>query len=316
VELPLVTIVIPTLNEEKYIGRCLRSIHLLAYPKEKLEIIVVDNISTDKTIDIATEIGADVIRVKPISIAHSRNTGAKKAKGEILAFIDADCLVTVNWLARGVEYFKDPRIVAVGSYPAVLEQESNQLQKAWSILCRGNESEVRKSEWLSSANLIVRKGSFNQIGGFNDSLITCEDSDLGYRLGKLGDIINDPQVLVFHLREPRTWMAFFKKEVWHSRGNLAGVFSHGINLKEFPSFLMPLTYGLGVFGLLLIPFYGLKIMLACLWLIGGPVILYAGRGFHLYRNFNYLVRIYFVYLAARSFSLYKDIMLFFRKLVK
>jgi 1,2-diacylglycerol 3-alpha-glucosyltransferase len=87
-EKPLVSIIIPALNEEKYIEKTLKSVRRQTYPK--IEVIVVDNGSTDRTGEIAKKYANKVIVEEKRGIGIARNRGAKEAKGDILLFLDAD----------------------------------------------------------------------------------------------------------------------------------------------------------------------------------------------------------------------------------
>lgn len=111
---PFVSIVVPAYNEEKFIGDCLESLSNLSYPKCRYEIIVVDNCSKDNTATIAESMGAIVIRNAIGKVGAVRNQGATVARGEILAFIDADCIAGKNWLKSAIDKLKDPTVGAVG----------------------------------------------------------------------------------------------------------------------------------------------------------------------------------------------------------
>src|SRR5204862_1128234 len=101
---------------------------------------------------------------------------------------------------------------------------------------RGNRR--RCVEWLPTENLAVRRTAFNKVGGFNETLSTCEDVDLCYRLGALCRITNDPDMRSIHLGEAKSLRSFFKKEAWRGRGNLAGFLSHRLKFSELPSVLL------------------------------------------------------------------------------
>lgn len=103
--LPFVSVIIPTLNEERYIGKCLESIFNLDYPKNRYEIILVDNGSKDRTIEITKKFNAKIIKRKSLTIGTLRNIGARDARGSILAFIDADCIADRNWIKRAIINF-------------------------------------------------------------------------------------------------------------------------------------------------------------------------------------------------------------------
>ena len=99
-KLPLVSIIIPALNAENTIKDCLNSIKQLDYPDLKIEVIVVDNGSDDKTADIAMQFGAKVLYKPDLNVGGLRNAGAKVSSGDILAFTDADCVVEKDWLSQ------------------------------------------------------------------------------------------------------------------------------------------------------------------------------------------------------------------------
>ena len=103
----MVSIVIPALNEEKYIGKCLESLLELNTPLESYEAIVVDNGSTDRTVEIAYSF-KDRMKLKifekpGINISALRNFGVKHASGEVIGFLDADCTVSKDWLNNAVK---------------------------------------------------------------------------------------------------------------------------------------------------------------------------------------------------------------------
>lgn len=300
--LPLISIVIPTLNEERFLPRCLASLHGLDYPADRYFVLVVDNHSTDCTPDIARSHGATLIEAEKRTIGYSRNTGAFARQADLIAFLDADCLADRAWLRRAAQHFAVPEVVAAGSYPSVLASESNALQSAWAELCRREDSGIHRVDWLPTANLVVRADRFEAIGGFNETLTTCEDVDLGYRLSAQGAVLYDPDMVVYHLREPESFKAFFKKEVWHAKNNITGSFSHGLRLSELPSLIAPLAFGAA----------WLVAMIGAVWspalLAGGLLIaalvpgLYTLRGLRRCRNFPLVLAIYCVYFAARAYA--------------
>jgi len=110
--LPSVSIVIPTYNSEKFLPPCLRSINEQDYPKDKLEIIIVDGGSTDRTIDIAKEFRVTKILHNPLRTGEAgKALGVKAAENEIIALIDSDNILDrKDWFKRMVEPFEDGEI--------------------------------------------------------------------------------------------------------------------------------------------------------------------------------------------------------------
>jgi len=255
-----VSIIIPTYNEEKCLPECLDSIFDLDYSKEDIEVIVVDNGSTDGTREIAKSCGAEVLRDDSMNVSGLRNLGASQAKGDILAFVDADCIVSKDWLKNASKYSDDITVAAWGAPPAI-PKESTWVQKTW-YLVRQKEEVVQNVDWLESMNLFVRKDQFLAMGGFNEALITCEDVDFSYRISRYGQIVSDKRIEVIHLGEASTLQEFVRKEVWRGRSNLRGIFSHGLSLKEIPSLSIPLYFGV----LLPMLFLGFLVSLNPTWL--------------------------------------------------
>lgn len=161
---PTVAVIIPTLNEERHIGRCLAGLMKLDYPSEKVRIRVVDNFSNDRTIEVARTFGVETMQVPKSTIARSRNEGAEGAKEDIVAFLDADCVPAPSWLRHAVRHFVAADVAAVGSYPGVIAEESNSLQKTWAAINRRSGDGVTVVGWLPSANLIIRREALARVG--------------------------------------------------------------------------------------------------------------------------------------------------------
>ena len=106
-EYPFVSVIIPTKNEEALIGNGLSSLKDLDYPPERLEIIIADGLSSDRTAEIAESYGAEVVLDHRKSVASGRNAAFAVARGELIAISDADCTMDRNWLKNCLKYFQD-----------------------------------------------------------------------------------------------------------------------------------------------------------------------------------------------------------------
>lgn len=303
---PSVAVVIPTLNEERHIGRCLAALMALDYPRDSLRIRVVDNFSADRTVQIAKEYGVEVVQLPKSTIAASRNCGAQGAGEDIVAFLDADCVPAPSWLREGVKHFASVGVVAVGAYPGVLEDESNTLQKTWAEISRRAGNDVHAVSWLPSANLLVRGEVFSRIGGFNEAMATCEDVDLSYRLSEMGAVLYDPAVLVYHLREPSDFKELFRKEVWHAKSNFAGIASHGLRWRELPSLLAPLAFGAGAIAGAIGLGTGGGVLSYGFGLSALTVLAYAARACPRTARLDMAVAIYTVYFSARFYAAVRE----------
>ncbi len=126
-----ISVVIPTYNEEQYLGDCLGA--LLNGSEKPYEIIVADGYSTDKTRSIARKYGATVVANKRRHAAGGRNAGIKRAKGDIIAFIDADCIPDKDWLKEIHKAFEEDDIDGLGTYIEAAPSK-NIYEEFWSFL--------------------------------------------------------------------------------------------------------------------------------------------------------------------------------------
>ncbi len=170
-----VSVIVPTLNEERYVERALQSI---TAQKTRLnyEVIVSDGGSTDATREIAEKYADKVIAIKKPGIANGRNEGAKRSKGEVLVFIDADTRIPTNYLEVVHAITRDPDLAAISC--AFRFDEKNKMLKLVEdvsnkyMLLKGSEG---KGELLGFNNAIKRN-LFFEVGGFPD--VPLEDGAL------------------------------------------------------------------------------------------------------------------------------------------
>lgn len=244
---PLASFVIPVLNGEDDIARCLHSIKNLHFLPEAYEVIIMDNGSTDRTPDVVRELGFDCWVVPKVHVSTLRNQGVARAEGDFIAFVDADVEITPDWLQNGLAVFQDHRVVASGCFPGV-PQKATWVQRAWDVHQRGRQPAyaTHPVAWLPSMNLIVRRKDFLAVGGFNEQLETTEDVDLCYRLGQRGTILWNSAMEAVHWGEARDLRTFWRKERWRSTSNFHGVLSHGLRWDELPSLGYPLYALCGV----------------------------------------------------------------------
>lgn len=238
---PLVSFIIPVLNGEKDIARCLLSIRAQLLSSEDYEVLVIDNGSTDRTHQIVQDLGFSIQVIPGVSVAALRNRGAKLARGNYLAFVDADVELMPCWLQNGLAAFGDRQVVAAGCFPRA-PQPATWVQQAWETHQRGDQwkRSGKPVAWLPSMNIVVRRDIFLAIGGFSEQLETAEDVDLCYRIGQHGTILCAPAMEAIHWGEARDLQMFWRKEVWRGKGNLRGVFSHGLRWDELPSLGYPI----------------------------------------------------------------------------
>lgn len=242
---PFVSIVIPALNEERFIGQCLAAVARLDYPRDRYEVVVVDNGSSDRTRDIARDAGATVLEAPGVTISALRNRGARHAKGDVLAFLDADCVAAPGWLGAGIAVLRATGAGVVGAryqHP----QPPHWIEETWySQVSDLNQKGPVK--WLSGGNLIVTRGCFAKVGGFDELLTTSEDVDICNRVRHAGCVIySDPAIRVVHLGNPKTLRHFFRRELWYSKDIVRKYVESFPSLNNLKVVLLGVTYGIGL----------------------------------------------------------------------
>ncbi|HET9364050.1 MAG TPA: glycosyltransferase [Candidatus Angelobacter sp.] len=212
-----VSIIIPALNEERMIGRCLTSLVALDFLREKFEVILVDNGSTDKTLEIAESfqdrLNLRILQKTGVRISGLRNLGAQEARGEMVAFLDADCLAKSDWLERILEFAPGNGVGIVGAH-YLLPKDSSWVGRTWH-----RYQEAEKSGEVShvpAGDLIMRREDFLRLGGFDETIQTNEDYELCERVRKAGMTVRAyPQIGVVHLGTAQSLRVFFRKQAWH-----------------------------------------------------------------------------------------------------
>ena len=194
-----ISVIVPAYNEEKYIAACLESIAAQTYPKEDFELIVELSGGNDRTKEIAETFGAKITNTgakKGVSAA--RQNGAEAATGEIIAQTDADSQVSPDWLEKINQYFQDPEVVGVTG--PVEFSNTNWFYKLSAKIFYPTYLRIMfffGKKVFTGMNFAIKKETFEKIGGFDTSLLSAEDVDLGIRAGKVGKIVYASDLLVY-----------------------------------------------------------------------------------------------------------------------
>ena len=175
---PLVSIVITTKNEEKNIRDCLQSIKDQSYPQRSIEIIVVDNNSTDRTKKIAYEFTDKVFNKGPERSAQ-RNLGAQKSRGEYYLYVDADMTLSKNVISDAVQMFEKNKQLT-GLYISEIVTGTSY----WSQVRRFERSFYDAT--VIDCVRMVRTKDFLEIGGFDESMSGPEDWDFDKKIRQKG----------------------------------------------------------------------------------------------------------------------------------
>lgn len=306
--LPFVSVVMPAHNEEKYIGECLSSLINQDYPKDRYEIIVVDNKSTDRTSEIAKSFGATVIFKENGPVGAVRNEGAKQAKGKIIAFIDSDCVAPKGWLSEAANLIcRSPNTAFGGSYR--LRRDPYWLEKYW--LLEGTAPRKPPAE-LIGGTICIESQVFHAAGMFDETITSGEDSKLSITLRAKGFNVKFSDALdVIHLGNPTDSTTFFKRQIWHSENYLKDIRT---SLHD-RTFLLILSFYVGSLGCLKLALTGppKEFFLCLVFLLLIPGIFSAKRIVSVqYRpeklwHVAYIYYLDFIYIVARCVGITKSI---------
>lgn len=218
--MPLVSVVIPAYNACNTIGRCLKSLAEQTFGQD-YEVIVVDDGSTDETSKIVKETGVNYFRVDKGGPAKARNLGIEKAKGEIVLFTDADCVLPDNWIEKMTEPFRDNVIVGVKGAYRTKQRELTarfaqyEYEEKYRRLARD-----KYIDFVDTYSAAYTRSVLMENGGFNTSfpIATGEDAELSFRLAEKGHrMVFQPEAIVYHFHVNTPWKYFkrkFKQPYW------------------------------------------------------------------------------------------------------
>lgn len=238
---PFASVIIPVRNRSDQLKRCLDSLLRQTYPSDRTEVIVCDNNSTEN-ISLITDPYPNVTLVTESRTgpAAARNTACRIAKGDILAFIDSDCIADERWLQNAVDALCDSRVDSVAGRVVMTFQNPKKpaCMELYDFLTNfRQEMYVRRYHFSVTANLITRKSVFDEVGEFDDQnfLFAGEDCDWGVRHHTSGKKMEyRPDVTIYHPAQ-RSLVVFLKKYVGIVRAAVVlrrkhGTFGEQMNL--------------------------------------------------------------------------------------
>lgn len=209
----LASVIVPARNAEATLGRCLEALAAQTVPPERLEIVVVDDGSTDRTAAVAEEHDALVVKGHGEGPGAARNRGVAASSGPVLLFTDADCEPCQEWAESLLEALeKNEAAGAKGTYRSS--------QTAWTARFVQAEYESRYRsknanepiDFVDTYSAAYRREVFEKAGGFDETFPVDEDQELSYRLAGDGvRLVYAPKAVVGHLHAAGPWTYFRKK---------------------------------------------------------------------------------------------------------
>ncbi len=221
-----VSVIVPCKNEEKYISWCIDSLLQQECVSLDMEIVVVDNGSTDKTVSILDSYGSKIkYHVRPgLTISGLRNFGVENSTKEWIAFVDADVELDRHWGKAVVGFIEalnekgtDTKRIITGSTYLVPENPT-WIESIWyeQLILR----DTAETKYINAGNMILHREMMKRLGGFDTSYETGEEEKLceDARLKHSAIIIKNADIKSIHHGYPKDIGAFFQRMRWHGKG--------------------------------------------------------------------------------------------------
>jgi len=203
---PFVSVIIPVYNDPYGLKDTLKSLVVQDFPTQYFEIIIVDNGSTDNTMNIAKEFAQKYPKLVRVLLDNSiqssyaaRNKGIKASKGTIIAFIDADMSVDKDWLARIVSSLEKYRVDYLACKVEIYLKENSIFGLYNKMTGFPVEKYISNNHFAPTCCLIVRKNVFDDVGLFDSRLVSSGDYEFGNRVYRFGyKLYYDSSIVMKH----------------------------------------------------------------------------------------------------------------------
>jgi GT2 family glycosyltransferase len=220
---PFVSVVVATYNRKDLLAGCIDALINQSYPKDKYEVIIVDDGSTDGTKELLEKYSIDQSKLKTFwqknrGVAAARNLGIKNAKGEIVCFTDDDCVTDKDRIRNLVDAYNDDKIGGVGG--RILGYNPNSLLEKYAenVGNFNQEKLIENENFIVAANSSYRKDILDSIKGFDDEFQFSDDMDISIRVKLKGFSLKyAPEAIVYH-RHRTTLKGLFKQWYGYGRG--------------------------------------------------------------------------------------------------
>lgn len=215
--LPRVSVVVPVLNGESTIRACLTSLFRMDYPDARREVVLVDNDSTDRSAEAVKAFPVRYVLERRRGVAFARNAGIERSDGEVVAFTDADCVVTKSWLRELVAGLSEGASVG-GVEGETLCYPPRTAIERYTARRNSHSYKARQSSPLApffgAANVAFRREIFERVGIFDTRFRAAEDIDFTWRFYEETPfkLVFRPKAVVFH--QSRTDLrSFFRQQI-------------------------------------------------------------------------------------------------------
>jgi len=282
---PTVSILIPARDEETVIGRLLQRMTELTYPHDKLQVITIDDASSDRTGQIAEEFSKHHPFIEVLhrdkktggkGKASAMNAGLKRATGEIVLCFDADYYPQIDIVEKLVKEFVDPAVGAVQGRPVVLNEAQNVVTRLVTLERIGGyrvDQEARDNLGLipQFGGTVggFRRSLLEKLGGFDESMLT-EDTDLTFQVYLAGFKVCYVGDAECYEEAVDNWKAYWRQRHRWAQGHMQVCFKHALGVLRSKK----LNAKEKIDGLLLLNVYFMPVLTLIAFFAGVSLILY------------------------------------------
>ncbi len=190
-DFPFVSVIVPVYNDARRVGKCIDALLAQTYPRDRYEIIVVDNGSTDESCRVVREYPVKLLIEDTIKSSYAaRNRGIQTGRGAVIALTDADCIPCPDWIKRGVARLTgEPNCGLVGGRIEIFFRQSdkpNAVELYDSIMGFNQKEDVERNHFGSTANVFTFREVFERVGLFDEDLKSGGDNQWGRRVFSAG----------------------------------------------------------------------------------------------------------------------------------
>jgi glycosyltransferase involved in cell wall biosynthesis len=201
---PSVSLVIPGRNAEETVGACLGSVLPLLESRALSEILFVDDASTDGTARILRELPVGLLAGEGRGPGAARNLGWRSARGELVWFVDADCVAEPDALERLLPHLGGEEVAAAGGSYGNMRPEALLSSLIQEEIVERHRRMATDARFLASFNLLCRRDALRAAGGFDERFLKAQDAELAYRLVEMGYRLRfEPRSRVKHFHPTR-----------------------------------------------------------------------------------------------------------------
>ncbi len=216
-----ISVIVPVYNNAKTLDKCLRALSQQSLPRDQYEVIVIDGDSNDRSAEIAQTWPVRLLNIAERSAAIKRNTGAKFAQGNWLAFTDADCIPSRNWLkflwgsVNGLDVW--------GAAGKTLGYESRSDAARFVDLTGGLDAGTYLTHphypWAPTCNMLIQQQLFQNLNGFDERYFNFEycDFHLRARACTSSKFLYEPRAVVLH-HHRSSWREYWRQQFFYGHG--------------------------------------------------------------------------------------------------